>query len=325
MTKNVIHQEVKQDQARTRLDVWLVGVLGSDFSRARIQTLVKEGFVRRLEGSEEILEANPARKVRAGEIYVVDVPSAVASELVPEDIPLEILYEDEWLLVLNKPAGLTVHPSPGHDTGTLVHALLHHCRGGLSGINGEARPGIVHRIDKDTSGVMVVAKDDVTHRKLSVLFSRHDIHRVYLALCRGVPVPTVGKIEGAIGRHPVHRLKRAVVRSGGKPAVTHYRVRDIFGNSAALVELQLETGRTHQIRVHMSHINHPLLGDPMYGTKNLIAGLSAEAQAAVKAFDRQALHAAELGFVHPRSGEDMMFSAPLPADMAGLVKVLQRI
>lgn len=325
MTKNVIHQEVNPDQAKTRLDVWLVGVLGPDFSRARIQTLVKEGFVCRLEGAERILEANPARKVRAGEIYVVDVPSAVASELVAEDIPLDVLYEDEWLLVLNKPAGLTVHPSPGHDTGTLVHALLHHCRGTLSGINGEARPGIVHRIDKDTSGVMVVAKDDVTHRKLSVLFGRHDIHRVYMAICRGVPVPTVGKIEGAIGRHPVHRLKRAVVRSGGKPATTHYRVREVFGNSASLVELQLETGRTHQIRVHMSHLNHPLLGDPMYGTKNLIAGLSSAAQAAVKAFDRQALHAAELGFVHPRTGEELMFKAELPADMAGLLTMLRSI
>ena len=254
---------VDESSAGQRLDVWLLGQLAGygDFSRARVQALIKGNMVA-LAGTPS---ANPAKKVRVGEVYTADLPALVATDLVAEDLALNVIYEDAHLLVVNKPAGVAVHPSPGHSSGTLVHGLLHHCRGTLSGINGEERPGIVHRIDKDTSGLIVVAKDDKTHRGLAKLFARHDIHRKYLALCRGVPARRAGTVEGNIGRHPTHRLRRSVVESGGKPAITHYTVRETFGDLAALVELQLETGRTHQIRVHMAHLGHPLLNDPMYG------------------------------------------------------------
>jgi 23S rRNA pseudouridine1911/1915/1917 synthase len=316
---------VPEDAANTRLDVWLVAALaaaGQDFSRAGVQRLIREGFVTRDGAPREGLEANPAKKVRAGEVYRVDIPAAVAAELVAEDIPLAILYEDNDLIVLDKPVGLAVHPSPGHDTGTLVHALLHHCRGSLSGINGEMRPGIVHRLDKDTSGVMVAAKNDVAHRGLAGQFARHSLHRKYLALVRGVPRPLVGRIEGAIGRHPVSRLKRAVVNDGGKHAVTHYAVAERFGqngqDTAALVACTLETGRTHQIRVHLAHRGHPLLGDRMYGNANPLKGLKEPLP-----LPRQMLHAAELGFEHPVSGKRLDFATPPPADMQAALEILR--
>lgn len=304
--------------AGARLDAWLTALLGADFSRARVQQLIREHCLTR----NGTIEANPARKVKTGEVYVLTMPPANTVELVAEDIPLEILFEDEHLVVLNKPAGLAVHPSIGHATGTLVHALLHHCQHSLSGINGEMRPGIVHRLDMDTSGVMVAAKHDVAHRQLAKLFARHDIHRQYLALVRGVPRPPSGKVEGAIGRHPVHRLRRAVVPEGtvgSKPAITHYRCREVLGagnGHAALVACTLETGRTHQIRVHLSHIGYPVLGDRLYGNPNPMKGFD---QTTVP---RQMLHAAELGFVHPVSGEHLHFEAPLPADMLAVMEAL---
>ncbi|MBI1309014.1 MAG: RluA family pseudouridine synthase [Proteobacteria bacterium] len=318
--------EVEAGSEGQRLDVFLVEALGAagvDCSRAGVQRWIKEGFVTRRNeerGSEErgVLEANPAKKTRVGEVFVVDLPEIKASELVAEDIPLEVVYEDGDLLVLNKPAGMTVHPAPGNFTGTLVQALLHHCGATLSGMNGEARPGIVHRIDKDTSGLLVVAKHDAAHRGLGKQFMRHDIHRVYLALVRGVPAPAVGRIEGAIGRHPVHRMRRAVVAKGGKDAVTHYKVLERFGEGAALVECKLETGRTHQIRVHMAHIGHPLLGDPMYGRPGALKGLGA-----LELPKRQLLHAAELGFEHPMTGEWLEFTAEIPADIGGVLAVLR--
>ncbi|RYG59256.1 MAG: RluA family pseudouridine synthase [Alphaproteobacteria bacterium] len=289
--------------------------LGEGQSRAGVQRWIKDGYVTRAGA----LEANPARKVRLGEVYDVDVPAAEASELVPEDIPLSIVYEDSDLLVIDKPAGLTVHPAPGNYTGTLVQALLHHCGDSLSGINGEMRPGIVHRIDKDTSGLLVVAKHDVAHRGLAKQFARHDIHRKYTAIVRGVPLRKSGTIEAEIGRNPQNRMKRAVVADGtGKPAITHYRLVEIFGDAAALVQCQLETGRTHQIRVHMSYIGHALLGDPMYGRNTPLKGFGD-----LNLPPRQLLHAAELGFVHPVTREEMFFESPLPADMEAVLKTLR--
>lgn len=306
---------VEEADVNTRLDVFLTLKLGEGMSRAGVQKWIKDGFVTR----DGALEANPAKKVRLGESFDVDVPAAEASALVPEDIPLTIVYEDNDLLVIDKPAGLTVHPAPGNYTGTLVQALLHHCGDSLSGINGEARPGIVHRIDKDTSGLLVVAKHDVAHRGLAKQFARHSIHRKYIAIVRGVPVRKSGRIEGEIGRNPTNRMKRAVVTDGtGKPAVTHYRVIETFGDAAALVECQLETGRTHQIRVHMSHIGHALLGDPMYGRNTPLKGIGS-----LDLPPRQLLHAAELGFVHPTTREEMMFASPLPDDITAVIQRLR--
>ena len=266
------------------------------------------------------LEANPSRKVRLGEVYDVDVPAAVASELVAEDIPLTIVYEDADLLVIDKPAGLTVHPAPGNYTGTLVQALLHHCGDSLSGIGGVARPGIVHRLDKDTSGVMVAAKTDAAHQGLSALFAAHDIDRLYIALVRGAPYPPKGTIETRLGRSQHDRKKIAVLKTGGRLAITHYRTEATFGPAdkptAARVSCQLETGRTHQIRVHMASKGTPCLGDPTYGSGPPAQPVR-EAIAA-SGLDRQALHAAVLGFVHPISGETLRFETPLPEDMRGL-------
>jgi 23S rRNA pseudouridine1911/1915/1917 synthase len=305
-----------------RLDVWLVLQIGSaNASRAAVQRWIKEHYVTK----NGQIEANPARKVRVGEVYTVDVPAVEAAELKAEDIPLVILYEDDDLIVVDKPAGMAVHPSLGHSTGTLVHALLGHCGKSLSGMNGEARPGIVHRIDKDTSGILVAAKHDRAHRGLAGQFARHDIHRVYLAIVRGMPLPGAGKVESLIGRHPVDRKKRAVLGEGtpgGKEAVTYYKVLEPLGG-AALVECRLETGRTHQIRVHMAHLGHPLLGDPMYGKAAPIKGANETVQKAIKSLGRQALHAAELGFSHPMTNNKMSFKSPLPADLAGLLALLR--
>lgn len=311
--------EVAEEEAGQRLDVFVVAKVtenGVDCSRAGVQRWIKEGFVTR-DGN---LEANPAKKVRIGEVFLIDLPEIEASELVPEDIPLEIIYEDADLLVINKEAGMTVHPAPGNYTGTLVQALLHHCGESLSGINGQARPGIVHRIDKDTSGLLVVAKHDAAHRGLAKHFLKHDIHRVYKALVRGVPLPGVGTIHGAIGRHPTERVRRAVVSTGGKQAITHYKMLEKFKEAAALVECQLETGRTHQIRVHMAHIGHPLLGDPLYGKAGPLKGMPD-----VEIPRRQMLHAAELGFRHPISGIWLEFEAEMPEDMAHVIARMREI
>lgn len=304
---------VEDADAGTRLDVWLLAQLPEGNSRAGVQRWIKSGFVVR----EGELQANPARKVRGGEVYSVDVPAAEATELVGENIPLDIVFEDDDLLVINKPAGLTVHPAPGNYTGTLVQAVIFHCEGRLSGINGELRPGIVHRIDKDTSGLLVVAKNDAAHRGLARQFAKHSISRTYIAAIKGNLARHSGKVEASIGRHPIHRLRRAVI-DGGKPAVTHYKVLERFGVGATLVECTLETGRTHQIRVHMAHLGHPLLGDPLYGQPGPLKGLGA-----VDLPRRQMLHAAVLGFNHPNGGKWMEFSSPLPADMQAVIGVLR--
>jgi 23S rRNA pseudouridine1911/1915/1917 synthase len=262
---------------------------------------------------------NASAKAQAGR-YRILVPPPVAAEPAPEAIPLVVLFEDAHLIVIDKPAGMAVHPAPGSETGTLVNALLHHCAGSLSGVGGVARPGIVHRLDKDTSGVMVAAKTDQAHAGLCALFAAHDIERLYLALTRGAPEPPRGRIMTRLGRSPSNRKKMAVLKVGGREAITDYRVERAFGPQArplaARVSCQLETGRTHQIRVHLASKGAPCLGDPLYGAGRPAASVQAAIEAA--GLKRQALHAAVLGFVHPVTAEALQFETSPPPDMAGL-------
>jgi 23S rRNA pseudouridine1911/1915/1917 synthase len=302
-----------------RLDRALADAL-PQLSRARIQALLAEGGVSR-EG--EVVTDAAARP--APGLYRIAVPPPVPATPQPEAIPLTVLYEDAHLIVVDKPAGMAAHPAPGSETGTLVNALLAHCGASLSGVGGVARPGIVHRLDKDTSGVMVAAKTDAAHRGLAALFERHDIERVYLALTRGAPKDRAGVVQARIARSPRDRKKMAVVRSGGREAVTRYEVRRRYGPQArplaARLACRLETGRTHQIRVHLAHIGAPCLGDPLYG-----AGAPAPAVKAAIAnagLARQALHAAVLGFVHPITGEALRFETDPPEDMARMEAALQ--
>ncbi|PZQ39674.1 RluA family pseudouridine synthase [Caulobacter sp. 602-1] len=313
--------ELPDSLAGQRLDK-VLAPLFPDLSRARLQALIGEGRLS-LDG-QPITDA--ARKARAG-TYVLSVPPPSPAEPEPEAIPLSILYEDEHLIVVDKAAGMAVHPAPGTPNGTLVNALLHHCGASLSGIGGVARPGIVHRLDKDTSGVMVAAKSDVAHQGLSKLFATHDIDRLYVALTRGAPSPASGTIDTQLGRSPSDRKKMAVLKSGGRRAITHYRVEAAFGPQdkplAARVACRLETGRTHQIRVHMASKGSPCLGDPVYGASQA-AGPVRE-QVAAAGLKRQALHAALLGFVHPVTGQALRFETPLPPDMAALEAGLETL
>ena len=281
------------------------------YSRERLKNLVQGG---RLSGPAGVIW-DPATKMKGGEALTLDVPEARPSDTVAQNIPLAIVHEDDHLLVVDKPAGLVVHPAAGNYDGTMVNALLHHCAGRLSGIGGVARPGIVHRIDKDTSGLLVVAKTDKAHEGLAAQFARHDVDRRYTAVVGGVPVPPAGRIEGALARSTANRQKMAIVKDGrGKHAITHFRTVAAF-DGAAQVECRLETGRTHQIRVHMASIGHALLGDAVYGrTPGKLAPLLKD-----MAFERQALHAATLGFVHPVTQEKLCFESPLPADMVALI------
>ncbi|MBO9559055.1 MAG: RluA family pseudouridine synthase [Caulobacter sp.] len=322
----IVRIELGADLAGQRLDKALA-TAAPDLSRARLQALIAAGQVSlEIAGQAPRPMIDGKAKASAG-TYQVLVPPPVAAEPEPEDIPLNVLYEDAHLIVIDKPPGMAAHPAPGSETGTLVNALLFHCGASLSGIGGVARPGIVHRLDKETSGVMVAAKTDAAHQGLSALFATHDIDRMYLALTRGAPHPAVGTIETRLGRSPHDRKKMAVLKTGGREAVTHYRVEKTFGAAdkpvAARVACRLETGRTHQIRVHMASKGSPCLGDPVYG-----AGAPA---APVKAaltqigFTRQALHAAVLGFVHPITGETLRFETPLPPDMAALEAALEAL
>lgn len=301
--------KIPETGQKKRLDASLAGLL-DDLSRERIKTLIATGNLR-IEG--EII-TDPAAKKYMGKSFELFIPTPVEGPALPQDIPLDVVFEDQHLIIVNKPAGLVVHPAAGHPDGTLVNALLYHCKGQLSGIGGVMRPGIVHRIDKDTSGLMVSAKSDEAHQGLSALFAKHDIERRYLAIVNGRPNPPSATVEGNIGRSNVNRKKMAVVGDDkGKAAMTHYTVKEWLDGSA-LVECVLETGRTHQVRVHMSHIGHSLLGDPLYGVrrKSLLSRRK-DIQ-----FGRQALHAATLGFVHPISEEKLMFSIDLPQDMQEL-------
>ncbi|WP_246333059.1 RluA family pseudouridine synthase [Aureimonas mangrovi] len=319
------------EDAGARIDRFLAKALGGEMSRARLQALVAEGGVT-VNGAPA---TQPSRKVQAGETVELAVPEPEAPEPEGEDIALSILFEDEHLVVVDKPAGLVVHPGPGNWTGTLVNALIHHCGDTLSGIGGVKRPGIVHRLDRDTSGVMVVAKTDAAHRALADQFAAHGkdgrMERAYLALVWGVPARPAGVIDAALGRSNADRTKRAVVPEGrpdARHARTAYEVVERLGRPAplaSLVRCRLETGRTHQIRVHMAHIGHPLMGDEVYGAgyRSKSAKLGEDAAKRLMALGRQALHAARLGFMHPASGERMVFETPLPADMAELLAALQ--
>ena len=297
-----------------RLDKALAEASG--LSRERVKALLGEGRV--TIGGQRAMQAS--LKLAEGTPFAIVLPAAIPAEAAAQDIPLSIAYEDEHLIVVDKPAGLVVHPAAGNLDGTLVNALLHHCAGQLSGIGGVVRPGIVHRIDKDTSGLLVVAKTDAAHEGLARQFADHSIERAYLAIVAGHPRPAAGTVRGAIARSTANRKKMALVEDGrGKHAVTHYRTLETFPD-AALVECRLETGRTHQVRVHMSSIGHPLLGDPTYGRvptrlRPLLTQLH---------FQRQALHAAVLGFVHPVTGDTIHTASPLPADMEALLVELRR-
>ncbi|WEK42843.1 MAG: RluA family pseudouridine synthase [Candidatus Sphingomonas colombiensis] len=277
-------------------------------SRERLKVLIAGGKVSR----DGQLVREPARKAAAGEIFSVTVPDPVPAHNEAQDIPLIIAFEDEHLIVIDKPAGLVVHPAAGNLDGTLVNALLHHCKGSLSGIGGVARPGIVHRIDKDTSGLMIAAKTDRAHEGLAKQFADHSIDRRYLAIVSGHPMPPAGSVDAPLARSPQNRKKIAIVRAG-KRAVTHYRTVERL-RAAALVECRLETGRTHQVRVHMASIGHPLLGDPVYGRTKQAHREILE----TLGFRRQALHAARLGFIHPITRSALSFESAMPADMQEL-------
>ena len=312
---------VEPGEAGERLDK-VLAAKASGLSRARLQALIAEGRL----SFEDAPIADASGKARPGE-YRLLVPPPAPAEPLPEALPLSILYEDAHLIVLDKAPGMAVHPAPGTPSGTLVNALLHHAAGSLSGVGGVARPGIVHRLDKDTSGVMVAAKSDAAHQGLAALFARHDIERAYVALTRGAPEPRRGEVETLIGRSPHDRKKMAVLRSGGRRALTRYATEAAYGPAqrplAARVQCRLETGRTHQIRVHLAHRGAPCLGDPLYGSGQPAAAVR-EAIAG-SGLARQALHAAILGFVHPVTGERLRFETPLPADMRALEAALSRL
>lgn len=308
-------------------------------SRTRLARLIEAGQVT-VDGA---VVTDAKAKIAAEALVVITVEEAEDSHIGPEDIPLDVVFEDDDLIVINKPAGMVVHPAPGSPSGTLVNALLHHCGDNLSGVGGVKRPGIVHRIDKETSGLLVVAKSDAAHQGLAAQFEKHTVERYYRALCYGVPDANDPRLRGVKGvsfepgnimklttnlaRHKTDRQRQAVLFQGGRHAVTRVRIVEPFGKPqvVALVECWLETGRTHQIRVHMAHAGHGLIGDPTYGGKRKLAtkALNPAAQDAVRGFPRQALHAAVLGFEHPVSGEDLRFEAPLPQDMDDLISALR--
>ncbi len=322
----------------TRLDRFLSEQF-EVLSRSRAKTLVKEGHVQQGRKDAFQVQDDPRASVQAGLTYKIEMPDPVPAVPEPENIPLSVLFEDQHLILVDKPAGMAVHPAPGSWQGTLVNALLHHCEGELPGIGGVERPGIVHRIDKNTTGVLVVAKTEAAHQGLSALFAAHDIDRTYLALTRGAPRPLTGTVKGDIGRSPQDRKKMAVLPDGeGRHAITHYKALETFGEiskiearpAAALVQCRLETGRTHQIRVHMAHLGTSLIGDPVYGRHRGIkawgkgAAFDHATQTARK-LTRQALHAASLGFTHPVTGERVFVEADLPPDMAGVLKALRAL
>ncbi|HEY1797474.1 MAG TPA: RluA family pseudouridine synthase [Stellaceae bacterium] len=311
---------IDAETAGQRLDRALALALPA-VSRSRFKALIEAGQV----SAGGVAMRDPALKVRVGQSFVVFLPDLVEPVPAPEQLPLDVRFEDAHLIVIDKPAGMVVHPAPGNPAGTLVNALLGHCGSSLAGIGGVRRPGIVHRLDKDTSGLMVVAKTDAAHRALSRDFAERRIERAYAALVWGLPVPATGEIEGNIGRSTRNRKKMAVVGAAhGKPALTRYRVERNFSGRAALVECRLATGRTHQIRVHLAERGHPVIGDPVYGSRSGRAvARSGELGARVAAFPRQALHARLLGFTHPETGGTLRFDSTPPVDFRGLLSDLE--
>lgn len=311
---------VSPGAAGARLDRWLADVCPS-LSRSRLKALLISGCVR----VDDVAVTDPARRIKSGQVMSIYVPEPLEDTPSPQEIPLDIRFEDQHVIVINKPAGLVVHPAAGHHDGTLVNALLHHCRGELSGIGGVCRPGIVHRLDKDTSGLIVVAKTDQAHQHLAKQFSDHTTKRVYYALVRGVPYPRTGEVVGNIGRSSHSRQKMSVQQRGGKHAVTHYRVlKSLSRGRFSLVECRLSTGRTHQVRVHMAHLGHALVGDPLYGAsvrwKKM--ALAPEIEHVMRSFRRQALHAYQLGFLHPTSEAEILLQADPPEDINVLFAAL---
>ena len=317
--------EARLETGGVRLDKALTEIF-PDLSRARLQALLAGGVVRR--DGEPV--SSGSTKAQPG-LYTIVLPPVISATPTPQAIPLTVLFEDADLIVVDKPAGMAAHPAPGSETGTLVNALLAHCGASLSGIGGVARPGIVHRLDKDTSGIMVAAKTDRAHAGLSALFAAHDIERTYVALTRGAPTPPKGRIESLIGRSASDRKKMAVLKAGGRNAITDYVVQQTFGLPAraggaplaARVACTLHTGRTHQIRVHLASRGAPILGDPVYGSGS--PATAVKTAIAEVGLARQALHAAVLGFVHPVTGEQLRFETTPPPDMTRLEGLLQAL
>ena len=302
MEKHCFTADIEHEDQR--IDRYLTEMLPEQ-SRSFFQKLIRDGFVM---VNHIIVKVN--YRLKTGDIIEIDIPDAVPTEIVPENIPLDILYEDDDLLIVNKPKGMVVHPAVGHSTGTLVNAIMYHCQGNLSGINGEIRPGIVHRIDKDTTGSLIICKNDEAHRNIAEQIKEHSVTRRYVGVVAGTFSEESGTVEGAIGRHPNDRKRMTINEKNGKPAVTHYRVLQTL-KGASFMEFELETGRTHQIRVHMASISHPLLGDTVYGNSKNPYKLQG-----------QALHARTIGFIHPTTGEYIEVSPPIPEYMTELVRKL---
>jgi len=302
MEKHCFTADIEHEDQR--IDRYLTEMLPEQ-SRSFFQKLIRDGFVI---VNYIIVKVN--YRLKTGDVIEIDIPDAVPTEIVPENIPLDILYEDDDLLIVNKPKGMVVHPAVGHSTGTLVNAIMYHCQGNLSGINGEIRPGIVHRIDKDTTGSLIICKNDEAHRNIAEQIKEHSVTRRYVGVVAGTFSEESGTVEGAIGRHPNDRKRMTINEKNGKPAVTHYRVLQTL-KGASFMEFELETGRTHQIRVHMASISHPLLGDTVYGNSKNPYKLQG-----------QALHARTIGFIHPTTGEYIEVSAPIPEYMTELVRKL---
>lgn len=302
MEKHCFTADIEHEDQR--IDRYLTEMLPEQ-SRSFFQKLIRDGFVI---VNHIIVKVN--YRLKTGDLIEIDIPDAVPTEIVPENIPLDILYEDDDLLIVNKPKGMVVHPAVGHSTGTLVNAIMYHCQGNLSGINGEIRPGIVHRIDKDTTGSLIICKNDEAHRNIAEQIKEHSVTRRYVGVVAGTFSEESGTVEGAIGRHPNDRKRMTINEKNGKPAVTHYRVLQTL-KGASFMEFELETGRTHQIRVHMASISHPLLGDTVYGNSKNPYKLQG-----------QALHARTIGFIHPTTGEYIEVSAPIPEYMTELVRKL---
>lgn len=298
--------EVEAEQEGERLDKFL-SIIYPEFSRAFFQKLIKSKQV-----SVNETPQKASYCVKIDDIVTVEIPDAVETTIEPENIPLDILYEDDDVLIVNKPKGMVVHPSAGHYSGTLVNAIMYHCKDTLSGINGEIRPGIVHRIDMDTTGSLIVCKNDEAHVNIAQQIKEHSVNRIYVGIVCGNVKEDSGTVEGAIGRHPIERKKMAINEKNGKPAITHYKVLERFKNYTYM-QFKLETGRTHQIRVHMASIGHPLLGDTLYSSGRL----------PFKHLQGQCLHAKSIGFIHPKTGEYMEYSAPLPEYFEKLLCLLK--
>ncbi|MGH1402888.1 MAG: RluA family pseudouridine synthase [Alphaproteobacteria bacterium] len=326
MGSDALEFSVQDEYIGLRADKFL-SLVCEDLSRARLQSLISDGQVLR----NGVVLKTASLKTELEDVFVVHVPPPEPSSIEPEDIPLDIVYEDEELLVVNKAVGMVVHPGAGNWSGTLVNALQHYCGDSLSGIGGELRPGIVHRLDKDTSGLMMVAKTDHAHQYLSAQLADRSLSRIYHALVLGVPLPIKGSVDRPIGRHRHNRLKMSVMSNSPKDARTHYKVIENYSDVFSLVECSLDTGRTHQIRVHMEAIGNPLVGDPLYGPQNtgLISNLkkAGHPSEVIKEFlelKRQMLHARAIRFIHPISEEEMFFECPMPEDIANTLKKLSK-